>query len=535
MNDPPAPVLTLFDELTTPAWLRDALPPGPVGDVLPGWLKQSPLPPIPVAGHCLNEAQVRAVVQALRDSPLWIARPLLVRLREHADAAALDAFAWHIFRCWQEAGGPADERWGLHALGLLGGDASAIKLAPLVAAWPEEKLTQRAEIGLECLAVLGSDAALLQLDALAGRRGPKALQSKARSLIREVCKRRGLSNDQLEDRVVPRLGFDERGERVLDYGPRQFRIAVGPRLEPILRDDRGKSMRSLPRAADSDDPQKVQEAGETWKAIKKALGDTLRAQAERLEKAMVKGRRWPAAEFDEQMVRHPLMGHVCRLLLWGAYGADRKLAGAFRVDDRRYLDAEDRPFVPADGSTIGLAHPALLTPEARDAWNKVFAARGLAQPFSQLARPIHALEEDEKEQRSFTRFDLENAQWYTLSTTLERGGWTHGTSSSLQAFTRHFPGADHTAVLRITLSEGIRTITSAQFVRGLSWSSLADRRDAALLLGEVDAAVLSEVIGTLRQLEQSASPPPAAVEPEAAAPADDTPTGPEPEVSPPQE
>ena len=37
------------------------------------------------------------------------------------------------------------------ALGLLGGDTSAIKLAPLIRAWPGESQHQRAVLGLDVL------------------------------------------------------------------------------------------------------------------------------------------------------------------------------------------------------------------------------------------------------------------------------------------------------------------------------------------------------------------------------------------------
>jgi len=55
----------------------------------------------------------------------------------------------------------------------------------------------------------------------------------------EVATERGLSEEQLEDRIVPDLGLDERGRRTFDYGPRQFRLVFGPNLKPLLRDVTG--------------------------------------------------------------------------------------------------------------------------------------------------------------------------------------------------------------------------------------------------------------------------------------------------------
>ncbi len=58
-------------------------------------------------------------------------------------------------------------------------------------------------------------------------------------MMEAIAQDRGLTRDQLADRIVPDLGLDERGSRVLDYGPRQFRLVFGPNLKPRLRDEQG--------------------------------------------------------------------------------------------------------------------------------------------------------------------------------------------------------------------------------------------------------------------------------------------------------
>src|SRR5262249_26446208 len=149
-------------------------------------------------------------------------------LKQHADPAMLDAFAWALFERWRGEGMPPKEKWALTALGLLGGDGSVLKLTPLLRAWPGEGQHQRAVAGLECLRAIGSDTALTQLNGVALKLKFKGLQNRARQLMEAIAAARGLTRAELEDRIVPDLDLDERGSRVFDFGPRRFTVALGP-------------------------------------------------------------------------------------------------------------------------------------------------------------------------------------------------------------------------------------------------------------------------------------------------------------------
>src|SRR5262249_10068583 len=166
--------------------------------------------------------------------------PLLDALRANADRAALDAFAWKLFDRWLTEGAPSKEKWALLGLGHLGGDAVVLKLTPLVRAWPGEAQHARAVLGLECLRAIGTDTALMQLNGMGQKRKFQGLKNKAREFMEEIAKAKGLTREELEDRVVPDLDLDERGGRTLDFGPRQFRLALGPDLAPVVRDPDGK-------------------------------------------------------------------------------------------------------------------------------------------------------------------------------------------------------------------------------------------------------------------------------------------------------
>jgi hypothetical protein len=133
--------LTPFDEKSTPDWLRAAQPaPAKARKSskakTPAWLRLDSLPPIAVGERHLNDEQVQALLGELRGSSLEQPRPLVSAVRQNVDMAVRDDFAWGVFDCWLEGGARASDRWGILTLGLLGGDGVALKLAPLLRAWP---------------------------------------------------------------------------------------------------------------------------------------------------------------------------------------------------------------------------------------------------------------------------------------------------------------------------------------------------------------------------------------------------------------
>lgn len=82
-----------------------------------------------------------------------------------------------------------------------------------------------------------------------------------------------------------------------------------------------------------------------------------RVEPVRLERAMVAGRRWSAADFDAFLVRHPLVGHLVRSLVWGTY-AGEKLVATFRVaEDASLASIDDTAFVLKEGLAVAIVHP----------------------------------------------------------------------------------------------------------------------------------------------------------------------------------
>ena len=477
----------------------------------PAWAAPALLPPILIGEHRLGDERVTAVLGALQQSAPDVPGVLVAAVKKHADPASLDAFAWKLFQLWQAEGYPPKEKWAMAAIGPFGGDMSALKITPLIRNWPGESQHARAVFGLLCLRGMGSDTALMQLNGISQKLKFKGLKQKATEAMEAIAKEKGLTRQQLEDRVVPDCDLDERGQRVFDFGARQFRFVLGADMKPMVKDADGKVKTDLPKPGVKDDATKAPEAVAAWKLMKKQVKEVANLQSARLEQAMVTGRRWPVADFETLLVKHPLMIHLVRLLLWGGYDKAGKLSATFRVtEDQTFADVKDAPFLLKGMETVGVVHSLHLTDEVKAAWGEVFSDYEIVPPFPQLGRSIHRLEKDELKATELTRYEGVELPAPTLVFGLEKYGWTRGGGGDGGGFYEHsksFPGSNVTAVVTYdgTVAFGYidpnetLTLGSCSFVAGG-----ANRRSAKVALGKVDPVAISEVLSDLSALAAKA-------------------------------
>ncbi|GIF69021.1 hypothetical protein Ais01nite_70560 [Asanoa ishikariensis] len=394
---------------------------------LPVWAEPNLLPRILLADRsaALSPEAARHLCTMLaisKPGDVYAGVPIV---REVCDRGSLAEFAWSLFKAWQAVGAPPKEAWPLHALRWIGDDETVRRLSPVIRAWPGEGGHTKALTGLDVLAEIGSDLALTHLHGIAQKAKFKGLKDRAGEKIAEVADGLGLTADQLADRLVPDLGLDDNGSLTLDYGPRKFVVGFDEQLKPYVVDESGARRKDLPKPGIRDEPALAPVAHQRFAGLKKDVRTLAADQIRRLEAAMVGQRLWSAEEFRDLFVRHPLLWHIVRRLVWVAQVGDGAPV-AFRVaEDRSYADVDDDTWeLPADAK-VRVAHPLHLGAEAAATWSEIFADYAILQPFPQLGRPVLALSDAERAATALTRFADETVPSTTLLG-LERRGWRRG-------------------------------------------------------------------------------------------------------------
>jgi predicted DNA-binding WGR domain protein len=319
----------------------------------------------------------------------------LEQVRSACTPASLDAFAWDLFEAWYQCGAPSKEAWAYTAMGLIGGERCVRELTPLIRQWPGEAQHARAVAGLDILAAIGSDLALMNLNGIAQKVKFKGLQERANEKIQAIADARGLTAEELADRLVPDLDLDPQGTLLLDFGPRQFTVGFDEQLRPFVRDESGARLKELPKPARSDDAERANAAVTRWKLLKKDAKAIASNQLVRLEMAMCSGRSFAFEVFEQFFVRHPLLRHLVCRLLWGVREDDGSVRGFRVAEDLSYADRNDDTLQIAPEATICLPHLLALSEADRNGFGQIFADYEILQPFQQLGREVLLMSDEE--------------------------------------------------------------------------------------------------------------------------------------------
>ena len=250
----------------------------------------------------------------------------------------------------------------------------------------------------------------------------------------------GITREELADRIVPDLGFDEKMERRFDYGTRAFLVTITPALEIEVFEAkeakegenstqnlvRGKKLKNLPAPGAKDDAEIAKAAYEEFKQLKKQMKATITSQRARLEMALSTSREWSVPAWEQFFVKNPLMHQFAMGLIWGIYEKG-KLVQSFRyMEDGSFNTAEEDEYELPENGKIGLVHPVELTKEEKESWEGQLEDYEITQPFQQLKRSVYTVTEEEREARKLTRFNGRTLNDLSLSSRLTGLGWYRG-------------------------------------------------------------------------------------------------------------
>lgn len=485
------------DPLTAPKVKRPTVPEFVRAATLPALV-----PVDPGAGRAASADAVETLLVTAAFSNADEVHPAVLAAKRTYTEASRAAFAWTVFEAWLAAGADPKHAWCMQMVGFLGDDASARKLSALAKEWPGQNAAARAQAALDALLNIGTDTALVHINLLAEKSKYPAFKAAAKERIDAIADARGLSSDELADRLVPTLGLDEPGADRLDYGPRQFRVAFDETLSPVVVDlATGRVLGDLPKPSKADDKELAKVAKTKLAALKKDAKLTASLQIARLERAMRTGRRIAPALFLEAFAAHPWMRHLTRRLVWGVFeGAGGAPTATFRIaEDGSLASAEDRAFELPEGALVGLVHPVHLEADERRRWSEQFADYELLQPFPQLGRPVYVVSDAERDAKALARFDGLKATYGALRG-LEARGWQRWMDDAVvfakplsgQAGSRGARGAY--AVLSTT--PGWHPSQTADDIepQAVERIGLYDRHDPDLTLDRLDRVTFSELV-----------------------------------------
>ena len=479
------------------------------------WAFETPYPPVRRAdGTAAPEDMYTAVLAAYADLAVPALSPDARALASGLNKEDLAANMALLFNRWLETGAPAKQKWVLYAASIHGGDAIVPVLYSQIQEWPKHARGAMAAEAVKALALNGSTAALLQVDQISRKFKFRQVKAAAGEALGFAAQQLGLSRDELEDRIVPDLGFNERMEQVIDYGTRTFRAVLSPSLEIDIFDSDGKQLKNLPAPGKRDDGETAKAANAAFKQMKKQLKAVVSNQKLRLEQALMTRRQWSAQRWTGLFVRNPVMHQFAISLIWGVY-EDGRLTDTFRyMEDGSFNTADEEEYELPDGGRIGLVHPVELGESLCSAWKEQLDDYEVTQPIEQLTRPVSRPTQEEEAQTELTRFGGILLNGLSLSGKLQGMGWYRGPVEDAGVYSTFYrEDGGRCAVLEFSgcfvgdENEEV-TVYGAYFSEGSQnsgescvWRAL--KKENRMALRDVEAGYFSEVCLQLKRATAS--------------------------------
>lgn len=348
------------------------------------------------------------------------------KLAAELHTGELADYVRELYDLWIAEGAPAKKKWVIYAASIHGGEKIVPVLYAQIQDWAKNSRGAMASEAVRALALGGTSTALLLVDQIARKFRFRQVKDAAGRALSYAAEQLGITKAELEDRIVPDLGFDERMEQTIDYGNRQFRVQLTPELTLEVYDGKGKKLKNLPSPGKQDDPERAKAAYEAWKLLKKQMKTVAANQTLRLEQALGSGRQWKTEQWTALFVKNPIMHQFAAGLIWGVY-ADGKVEQMFRyMEDGSFNTVDEEEYELPEEGIIGLVHPLELSEEQLTAWKEQLSDYEIVQPVEQLERPVYRVTEEEQELEELSRFHGRVLNGLSLSGKLLNMGWYRG-------------------------------------------------------------------------------------------------------------
>lgn len=483
------------------------------------WIDETQLPPLYFAedGPTLKPEEVRYLLyrqsRTREMQPDVECKPLCAML----DRKSGGDFALAVLRMYLGTKMAADDRWALALAGILGDDRIVPVLMTSIRAWVDAKRGKLAEYAAQALALLGSDVALCAVDALSirYRSKQKNIGKAASEAFAAAAERLGITVDELGDRVVPWLGFEPSGVRMIECGDKRIEARIGLDFKLQFRDlVKGKRISTLPASIPA-------EIRSEFKDLAATLREVHKGQLGRLENLMVRQFRWPLPRWQELFLVHPVLFPFTTRLVWGLYD-EGKLQSTFRaLEDHSLTNATDEAVTLPDSATsqttIGIVHPLELSRDQRRAWAVHWTDYAVQSPFPQLERSVVRVTEAEQSTRLSANYEDAELNAMTFRGRAERLGWQRGSvcdAGGITSYRKCFPSAGVDVILEldgmfigagmydsIKLGRFCFVKSGSVSVGSYVYDEPKDENDERLVcFGDVPPVVFSETMGALARI-----------------------------------
>lgn len=229
--------------------------------------------------------------------------------------------------------------------------------------------------------------ALVAIAARVTAQGQREFLAQALAMVAE---RLGVDVEELADEPLPTFGFTELGERTFTFGAVTARLRVGDRREVSIDWTKGgKVVKSAPALVKRDHAVELAEL----KTLTAGVRECISALPSQLEASYLRQSTWPAAQWRQRLIDHPLAGIIGQKLLWQTMGPTPQTV---RYENGILRGIDGTSIELAEGVALSLWHPVSASASEVLEWREHLERALITQPFKQAHRELYLLTDAER-------------------------------------------------------------------------------------------------------------------------------------------
>lgn len=244
------------------------------------------------------------------------------------------------------------------------------------------------------------------------------VKKRIEAALNEAAAKAGVTRGELDELSIPTHDLDANGTAEIAVGDGAARLSISgtASVDVTWRTANGKISKSVPAAL-----KEHKDAIKSIKALAKEIEADLSVQPQRLQRLWLDDRRWPAEMWRHRYAQHPLVGVLCRRLIWNVHHGDERVAAIWSSDGMS--DVGGKP-VSLDGAEITLWHPIGCEVAKVMAWRARLGALGIVQPFKQAHREVYLVTDAERRTGAYSnRFAGHIVKQHQLMALARLNGW----------------------------------------------------------------------------------------------------------------
>jgi hypothetical protein len=235
--------------------------------------------------------------------------------------------------------------------------------------------------------------------------------------LAELAARGGQTLQELEDTGLPDFGLDADSRVEVRFGDARAELALfADRVDVRWFSSGGKPVKAAPAELRSGHAQALAE----WRRRAKDVEEARARQATRLEQSWVSGRDWSLADWQANVLAHPVRRPLAEALIWRVGSTAVMSAGG------AFSDVDGRARTVEGDARIRLWHPLDSDPEEVLAWRRHIVELGVTQPIKQAHREIYVLTDAERRTEIYSnRFAAHILRQHQFRALCQARGWTY--------------------------------------------------------------------------------------------------------------